>query len=139
MTGQQIFYQLLQCCPYDKTGFDAEEWESICQMAGAGLDSWSLVKIMSKGKPIYDSWMFRLIDSYYAPKKNTDGILARCKVNDKWLQLVHIAYGIAENAIQIKHGKGKGSLIGGFVYSPIAKYFGYNLQKIKAMFSDDIF
>ena len=38
MTGQQIFYQLLQCCPYDKTGFDAEEWESICQMAGAGLE-----------------------------------------------------------------------------------------------------
>ena len=108
-------------------------------MAGAGLDSWDLVKIMSKGKPICDSWMFRLIDSYYAPKKNTDGILARCKVNDKWLQLVHIDYGIAENAIQIKHGKGKGSLIGGFVYSPITKYFGYNLQKIKAMFSDDIF
>lgn len=39
MTDQQIFYQLLQCCPYDKTGFDAEEWESICQMDGAGKDS----------------------------------------------------------------------------------------------------
>lgn len=91
MTGQQIFYQLLQCCPYDKTGFDAEEWESICQMAGAGLDSWDLVKIMSKGKPICDSWMFRLIESYYAPN------------------------------------------------SPITKHFVYDLQKIKAMFSDDIF
>ena len=86
-----------------------------------------------------DSWMFRLIDSYYAPKRNTDGILARCKVNDKWLQLVHIAYGIAENAILIKHGKGKKSLIGGFAYSPITKHFVYDLQKIKAMFSDDIF
>ena len=36
MTHQQVIYRLLQCVPHHLTGFDTEQWESICQMAGAG-------------------------------------------------------------------------------------------------------
>ena len=135
MTDQQIFYQLLQCCPYDKTGFDAEEWESICQMAGAGKDSWALVKMMSKNKPIENSWLYRLMDSYYAPKKNKDGIFARCDVYGKWLQLIRTDYQ-KQKVIKIKHGKGKYSLVGSFVYSLLTNSCFADIRKIKAMFLD---